>query len=90
MESRLDYVVITGTIRDNLKIDHLTSYKQEELYGFRYHSFYTTIQKNDKAVDTAWLYKVTDEKKLLLAAVKYGIQFYKTYHTDIPNSYSFW
>jgi hypothetical protein len=62
---KLNYVVISGTIRSSLMLDNLGRHKQEEMYGFRYHSYYTTIQKNGKNVDTVWLYKVTDEKKVV-------------------------
>jgi hypothetical protein len=78
----LDYVVISGTIRSRLMLGNLDRHKQEEMYGFRYHSYYTAIQgKNGIVLDTGWLYKVTDEKRLLLAAIEHGIQFYKTYET---------
>ena len=78
----IDYVVISGTTRTDLKLSYLTSRKQEELYGFRYHSYYSTINQKGEPTESGWLYKVTDEKKLLLAAIEHGIDFYKKYETN--------
>ena len=73
------YVVITTSVIDKLKLNSYSSSEQGKKYGFREHSYYTTIYQNETIIDRAWLYKVTDQKKLLLTVIEHGIEFYKTY-----------
>lgn len=81
MENNIElwYVVLTDETLNRLNLRHLILKGQTEIYGIKYHSHYKDVLVNELNRYSTWLFLVTDTKKLMLASIKYGIDFFKVY-----------
>ena len=78
MDSDIKYVVLADNAFGK-QCMFISSEHIKKEYGIVLFNFYKRKKTKDSYYDT-WLYAVKDQKKLMLAAMKYNLTFYKTFN----------